>query len=779
MNTAKQPSRTILFSGHDLRFLRLFVAHCQRNGRYTVLLDEHQGHEITNTRQSSELLPRADIIFCEWCLGNAVWYSRNKHPHQRLVIRLHAQEMRLPFLDKIQWDAVDALVLICPRNRDLIRERYPFLAGKLHLIYNPIDCHALDQPKLPGAEFNLGIMGICPMLKAPHLAFEILCQLRQKDSRYRLFVKGKHPREYDWLWRGRPVERAYYERLYKEIDESPHGNSVVLETYGDDVGQWFSKIGFILSTSDNEGSHQSVAEGMASGTIPIIRNWPGSDLIYPPKYVAASVESAVQAVLNWRTLQRYSEEMDFCRGFARAQFDQAGICAKLENLCEQNGGSSNGALEELNDAQVAHPAPQPVLVLGYLPAGFRGGYRIRIEQEIKNLVLRGCPVRLACLHPKVGQAKELEAHREELAALGCDVFMIEIAGFFDIKLTPANIQGALAALGELVSAQGTAIVHAEALYCARIGLLLKQRCPQVRLVFDCHGTGPEEERMSGAHAARVTAMREVERQVLGGADLNVFVSQAMKDFYLKEYQFAQLQHVVVPCCVADERFPKGRTTPRVTLPVRRPILAYLGTMAAWQCAEEMIRLVGQVQQHDPEIFFLALIPKADHAATRERIQKHGLKQDRVLLTELPHDQIASTLRLAHAGLLLRRAHPVNQVSSPTKFGEYLAAGVPVIMTEGIGDFSQWGARDGVGMVLDSRLLEGARYPEEVVLRVSEFTRQSMSEREAIARRCQDFAREHLHWKVAINSLVDGYQSLNHSEIRLAGSPGRAKAAAQL
>ena len=115
--------------------------------------------------------------------------------------------MRLPYLDRIQWENVDALILICPLNLKEIRERYPFLTQKTHLIYNPIDCDALNQSKLPGAEFNLGLMGISPMRKAPHVALQIFARLKEMDRRYTLFVKGKHPRDYEWLWR-RPREQA-------------------------------------------------------------------------------------------------------------------------------------------------------------------------------------------------------------------------------------------------------------------------------------------------------------------------------------------------------------------------------------------------------------------------------------------------------------------------------------------------------------------------------------------------------------------------------------------
>jgi len=47
-------------------------------------------------------------------------------------------------------------------------------------------------------------------------------------------------------------------------------NNIIFENYTTEPQVWFQKIGFILSVSDIEGSHQAVAEGMATGTIPII-----------------------------------------------------------------------------------------------------------------------------------------------------------------------------------------------------------------------------------------------------------------------------------------------------------------------------------------------------------------------------------------------------------------------------------------------------------------------------------------------------------------------------
>jgi glycosyltransferase involved in cell wall biosynthesis len=174
---------------------------------------------------------------------------------------------------------------------------------------------------------------------------------------------------------------------------------------------------------------------------------------------------------------------------------------------------------------------------------------------------------------------------------------------------------------------------------------------------------------------------------------------------------------------------------------------------------------------DRKLFFLMLVPAADHEKVRALMMKHRLPESCVLLTELPHDQVTSALRLAHVGLLLRHAHPVNEVSSPTKFGEYLAAGLPVLMTDGIGDFSRLAAEERVGLVLEASLLQLDKFPKEELSRVIDFVRESRQRRALVADRCRDLARARLHWDASTAALLESYRAIAPTEVAL----GRQKA----
>lgn len=738
-------TKTILFSGHDLRFIQPFIDCCSASPNYQVLLETHNGHRITDESLCRELLQQADIVFCEWALGNAAWYSTNKRQGQKLIVRLHAQELRgLPFLDEICWEAVDRLIVICPLNRERVLERYPFLANKTELIFNPIDCSTLFQEKLPGAEFNLGVIGICPMMKRVDLAFEIFQKLKGIDSRYMLLVKGKAPQEYDWLWR-RPEERAFYERFYAKLDQSGLRDSVLFEGYGSDVAEWLSKVGFILSASDYEGSHQAVAEGMASGAIPVIRNWAGATQMYPEKYVWGSVEEAVAQICKWRQADHYIGEAEFAARYAREHFDQQKICSQLQDLLETSAGNK--------PMEMGSPS---VLVLAYLPPTYGGGYRIRIEQEIKALNKLGCATHLVCLMPETCNPAELEAYRRDLQSLGAKVHLVRIPHFFDLQLHGEMVAGPLEELRQIIVEHRIGIVHAEAIYCMRIALLLKERSAELKLVFDCHGTAPEEARMNNAHPKRVAALAELERHCIAGADMNVFVSEAMRQFYLKEYGFAELPAVIVPCCVAEERFPKKDAACALAeLPSQRPILVYLGTMAAWQCAQEMLGLFARLRELAPELFLLLLVPPSDHPLAREFLEKNHIPPESVLLTGVKHHEVAPILQQCHAGFLLRKLDPVNRVSSPTKFGEYLAAGLPVIMTEGIGDFSALAESEGVGITLSHQALENPS-PQELQ-QIVDFVRQCAHG--GRSEQCRNVARREIHWDQAAGKLLEAYKRL--------------------
>jgi glycosyltransferase involved in cell wall biosynthesis len=325
-------NKNILFAGHNFQFARHILDHYASLPGWNVLRDHWSGHHQHDPDESEKHVRDADLIFCEWCLGNAVWYSKKKRPGQRLVIRLHHQEMGLKYLKRLNWENVDAVILVCKHHTDELARRYPDQVGKLHTIHNMIDTDRLNRGKLAEAEHTLGLIGFVPRRKAPHLALEVLAGLASEEERWRLRLLGKKPEEFRWM-RFRLRELLYYRWLYRLVRLSTAGSHIRFDGYTEEVAEWLRGIGFILSTSEHESFHVGVAEGMASGAIPVVRDWEGARNLYPEQFIYSTVPEAVGIIR--RCQEDYDELSSFCRDFARRHFDLSVIIPQYEGLLGQ------------------------------------------------------------------------------------------------------------------------------------------------------------------------------------------------------------------------------------------------------------------------------------------------------------------------------------------------------------------------------------------------------------------------------------------------------------
>lgn len=290
---------TVLVAGHDLKFFHPLKQALEATGRYDFLMDEWTGHATHDEQNSLFLLSQADIIFCEWCLGNLEWYSHRKLPHQRLVARFHAQERLLPYFGRSAHDAIDHLVYVSDALRDVALALCPFPRERTSVIGNMIDENRFRSvEKFGGAQFTLGMIGIIPSSKRLDRALDLLETLLTRDKRYCLRIKGALPNQYPWLME-RVDELEYYRKVFTRINTSDVlRNRVIFDPPGHDVEKWLSFVGYILSPSDAESFHMAVGEGMATGCVPVIWNWKGADGVWPSEYVVSSIDEAVQKVLS-------------------------------------------------------------------------------------------------------------------------------------------------------------------------------------------------------------------------------------------------------------------------------------------------------------------------------------------------------------------------------------------------------------------------------------------------------------------------------------------------
>ena len=291
-------SRTrLLVASHDLKFIRRLLDVWGTDDGIEIRLDEWPAIAQHDPVASAELNDWADVVVCEWCGPNAIWYSRHKRPGQRLIVRLHRFELYSSYPAAMDLDAVDAIVTVDRHYQSLVRRLLPsFPADRVVTVPNWVDTADLRREKLAGARFNLGVIGIAPRRKRLDRALDVLAEVRRRDDRFSLHLKSKPPWDYWWIWKD-PAERAHYREVFRRIQTDNYlQGSVVLDRFGPDVGAWLRKIGCVLSTSDDESFHLAPAEAMASGATSVVFNWPGSDTVYSPEWIVDDIAGAVESV---------------------------------------------------------------------------------------------------------------------------------------------------------------------------------------------------------------------------------------------------------------------------------------------------------------------------------------------------------------------------------------------------------------------------------------------------------------------------------------------------
>jgi glycosyltransferase involved in cell wall biosynthesis len=322
----------LLFAGHSLAFCEPLSRRARGVGG-EVREDRWQGHAIHDEEASAAALAWADAVHCEWCLGNAVWYSRSKRPGQRLVVRFHRMELETSFPGEVELERVDAMVFVARHVLEQACERFGWDAGdpRLWVVPNGIEPAALQAPKLPGARFTLATIGYVPRLKRLDRALDVLDLLRLHDERYRLLVKGRAPWEYEWM-AGRAEERRYFAEVLRRVERSPNlRRAVSFEPFGEDVTAFLRQAGWIVSTSEVEGHSLALAEGMASGAVPVVLERAGAGEQYEARWLHADAEAAARSILAVQERGEGQQEGERAAAFAE-RWSWARIWPKWERL---------------------------------------------------------------------------------------------------------------------------------------------------------------------------------------------------------------------------------------------------------------------------------------------------------------------------------------------------------------------------------------------------------------------------------------------------------------
>lgn len=184
---------------------------------------------------------------------------------------------------------------------------------------------------------------------------------------------------------------------------------------------------------------------------------------------------------------------------------------------------------------------------------------------------------------------------------------------------------------------------------------------------------------------------ELEKQCVLQADYRISVSQSLVTYWEQKFNYKYRNHVIIPCTI-NSVFESIAITNETVLKNRKAlgfsnkdvVFVYSGSVAAWQSIRLMIDFIKTVLQKNTlhkMLFLSELTPEIQQLKTDF---PHQVQCKKVLSNEVPQILVSCDY-----GLLIREHSITNQVASPVKFAEYLACGLDVIISDQIGDYSNF------------------------------------------------------------------------------------------
>jgi len=220
-------------------------------------------------------------------------------------------------------------------------------------------------------------------------------------------------------------------------------------------------------------------------------------------------------------------------------------------------------------------------------------------------------------------------------------------------------------------------------------------------VLDVKAVLSEEVKLRRKNAIlRYYYIRYVEKVELKKADKLVCVSQNLKTCI--ENISGRKKVSVIPCCFDKKKFRfdgivRQEVRKALGFNSNQKVICYSGGLSNWQRIDDIISLYEEVSKQTQGFKFLFLTRELNQLQLK--LDKSILCRTDYVIKSCQHDDVYRYLSAADAGIIMREDTIVNNVASPIKIAEYLACGLPVILTRGIGDASDLISQNNLGLLL--------------------------------------------------------------------------------
>jgi glycosyltransferase involved in cell wall biosynthesis len=129
------------------------------------------------------------------------------------------------------------------------------------------------------------------------------------------------------------------------------------------------------------------------------------------------------------------------------------------------------------------------------------------------------------------------------------------------------------------------------------------------------------------------------------------------------------------------------------------VLGYIGSLGTWYLTDEMMAFYSRLLKQYPEAVFL-IISHDSISFLFEISKKYGINKNKIIVKKADRNEMPLYLSIMDFSVMFIKPAFSKKASSPTKLGELMAMGIPVVCNADVGDVEEIVEKYHAGIVLN-------------------------------------------------------------------------------
>jgi len=258
------------------------------------------------------------------------------------------------------------------------------------------------------------------------------------------------------------------------------------------------------------------------------------------------------------------------------------------------------------------------------------------------------------------------------------------------------------------------LVHCRSYISALAGLHLKRKFG-IKFIFDMRGFWADE-RIEGKiwdlknplYRIIYNYFKNKERQFFEEADYTISLTEYARDTIHRwpEIKGNPIPIQVIPCCADLSLFDYHTVSKEKTADLKKQlsisdgdfIVSYLGSIGTWYMLDEMLDFYNEVLSLKPNARFLFITPDEPKSIEKAAAGKN-ISADKLVIRQATRAEVPLFLSLSDMALFFIIPTFSKTASSPTKQGEIMGMGIPLICNSDVGDTDRIVEDTGCGAIV--------------------------------------------------------------------------------